>query len=218
MIQSSPDIESLRIGLDAVASQIRSWLDWNRKHREDNDPPLKTDDGTSIMCLPVPYWPSHGAFENWIKLFEDCRAALSPSSAGIENAVQKLEWQAEKIAEQDDELQRLRRDAAQPSAGSDDGCSPFDAVLLSQCKLGDYCKCCAGKPRLCPNYEGPNALAQAPSLFDKPAIAPGDIDGLYGRIPPIFQKLVRKIADAPNYDFAAMELLDAFEIEWRKRS
>src|SRR5262245_39165287 len=46
-------------------------------------------------------------------------------------------------------------------------------------------------------------------------IEKGDIDGLYGRIPPMFQKLVRKIADAPNYDYGAMELLDAFEIEWR---
>lgn len=47
-------------------------------------------------------------------------------------------------------------------------------------------------------------------------ITAGDIDGLFGRMPGIFQKLVRKIADAPNYDFAAMELLDAFGIEWRK--
>ncbi len=47
-------------------------------------------------------------------------------------------------------------------------------------------------------------------------VEPGEINGLYGRIPPIFQKLVRKISDASNYDFAAMELLDAFEIEWRK--
>ena len=53
-------------------------------------------------------------------------------------------------------------------------------------------------------------------FYDEVAIPPGDITGLYGRMPPIFQKLVRKIADAPNYDFAAMELLDAFEIEWRK--
>ena len=53
-------------------------------------------------------------------------------------------------------------------------------------------------------------------LFDKPDIEKGEVDGLYGRMPPIFQRLVRRIADAPNYDFAAMELLDAFEIEWRK--
>lgn len=44
----------------------------------------------------------------------------------------------------------------------------------------------------------------------------GNIEGLYGRMPGDLQKLVRKIADAPNYDYAAMELLDAFQIEWRE--
>jgi len=53
-------------------------------------------------------------------------------------------------------------------------------------------------------------------LLDPVVIPAGEIDGLYGRMPGKLQKLVRKIADAPNYDFAAMELLDAFEIEWRK--
>ena len=47
------------------------------------------------------------------------------------------------------------------------------------------------------------------------ALLKGGIDGLYGRMPGGLQKLVRKIADAPNYDYAAMELLDAFQMEWR---
>jgi hypothetical protein len=51
--------------------------------------------------------------------------------------------------------------------------------------------------------------------YDPEALA-GDVDGLYGRMPPQLQKLVRKIVDAPNYDFAAMELLDGFQMEWRK--
>ncbi len=49
-----------------------------------------------------------------------------------------------------------------------------------------------------------------------PTLLKGDIGGLYGRMPSELQKLVRKIADAPNYDYAAMELLDAFQMEWRK--
>lgn len=53
-------------------------------------------------------------------------------------------------------------------------------------------------------------------LFFKEQIDKGGIDGLYGRMPDKLKKLVRKIADAPNYDFAAMELLDAFEVEWRE--
>jgi len=43
----------------------------------------------------------------------------------------------------------------------------------------------------------------------------GDIDGLYGRAPGDLQRLVRKIADAPNYDFAMMEFLDGIDEEWR---
>jgi hypothetical protein len=47
------------------------------------------------------------------------------------------------------EIERLRSKLA----------SIFDGELVNdQCKLGDYCKCCAGKPRLCPNYEGPGAV------------------------------------------------------------
>lgn len=44
----------------------------------------------------------------------------------------------------------------------------------------------------------------------------GDVAGLYGRMPVNLQKLVRKIVDAPDYDYAAIELLDALNIEWRR--
>jgi hypothetical protein len=43
----------------------------------------------------------------------------------------------------------------------------------------------------------------------------GSITGLYGRIPPDLQRLVRKIMDSPSMDYGAMELLDVFQIEWR---
>jgi hypothetical protein len=43
----------------------------------------------------------------------------------------------------------------------------------------------------------------------------GDIDGLYGRLPDDLKRLVRRIVDAPNYDYAAMELLDICKVEWR---
>jgi len=43
----------------------------------------------------------------------------------------------------------------------------------------------------------------------------GAVSGLYGRMPAKLQKLVRKIRDAHNSDYAAMELLDAYNIEWR---
>lgn len=49
-----------------------------------------------------------------------------------------------------------------------------------------------------------------------PAKIKGDIEGLYGRMPGDMQKLVRKIVDAPNYDYAAMELLDKMNVDWRR--
>lgn len=60
-------------------------------------------------------------------------------------------------------------------------------------------------------------MKQLKFFFDyDPAPLKGDIEGLFGRMPPDLQKIVRKIQDAPNYDFAAMEMLNALEIEWRK--
>lgn len=50
--------------------------------------------------------------------------------------------------------------------------------------------------------------------YDANAVS-GNAAGLYGRMPVNLQKLVRKIADAPDYDHAAIELLDALNIEWR---
>ena len=48
-------------------------------------------------------------------------------------------------------------------------------------------------------------------------IEPGELEGLYGRLHPDLKRLVRRVADADNYDLAAMEFLDSFaDIEWRK--
>ena len=52
-------------------------------------------------------------------------------------------------------------------------------------------------------------------IYDADSIK-GDYAGLYRRMPHELQRLVRKIADAPNCDYAAIELLDALNIEWRK--
>lgn len=57
--------------------------------------------------------------------------------------------------------------------------------------------------------------ASLTTQYDSNAVK-GDIEGLYGRMPDDLRKLTRKIADAPNYDYAAMELLDALNVDWRK--
>lgn len=67
--------EATLIGLDAIAAQIKSWLEWNKAER-DREPHLTTDDGTSIMALPVPYWPSRGQFRVWIEAIESAATML----------------------------------------------------------------------------------------------------------------------------------------------
>lgn len=67
---------------------------------------------------------------------------------------------------------------------------------------------------LCPDFTSAEYFIFG-GCYDSKAIK-GDVDGLYGRMPIELQKLVRKISDAPNYDHAAMELLDAYDIEWRR--
>lgn len=78
MTTSEKSAAELRGGLMALAAIIRSWVDWDKARRGENSPPLTTDDNTQIMSLPVPFWPSHGSFENWIALFQNCHDALSP--------------------------------------------------------------------------------------------------------------------------------------------
>lgn len=70
--------DQLAIGLEAVAGQIHRWLDWHKEHRDKEH--LTTDGGTSIMSLPVPFWPNHAQFEAWIKLFDEARAVLRTSA------------------------------------------------------------------------------------------------------------------------------------------
>jgi hypothetical protein len=52
-------------GLREIALQVQGWLDWHRKDRTKHD--LVTDGGTQIMALPVPSWPTHWQFKNWVE-------------------------------------------------------------------------------------------------------------------------------------------------------
>jgi hypothetical protein len=58
------DRETMAVQLEAIAGQVRRWLDWHKESRERMH--LTTDRDTAIMSLPVPMWPSHGQFENWV--------------------------------------------------------------------------------------------------------------------------------------------------------
>lgn len=74
--------ETLAWQFEVIAGQIRGWLDWNKKQRdEQKEPILITDKDTSIMCLPVPVWPSHGQLENWIKTLDEARAIIAAPAA-----------------------------------------------------------------------------------------------------------------------------------------
>lgn len=66
--------ETLALQLDAMAGQIRRWLEWDREKRDKGH--LTTDGNTHIMSLPVPFWPTHGQFENWIKAMAEAGKRL----------------------------------------------------------------------------------------------------------------------------------------------
>lgn len=79
-------------GLAAIAAVIRSWLDWDRAHRDKEF--LTTDGDTAIMSLPVPFWPSHACFENWISTMieSDNRiATLTAEMSGADDGWQPIE-------------------------------------------------------------------------------------------------------------------------------
>ena len=47
-----------------IANIVNHWLEWSRRDREKCH--LTIEDGTHIMALPVPSWPTHSQFKNWI--------------------------------------------------------------------------------------------------------------------------------------------------------
>lgn len=63
-----------RIG---IADQLQNWLDWDKDQRKREY--LTTDDGTHIMSLPVPYWPTHGALKAWIEIIRQHQSATLQS-------------------------------------------------------------------------------------------------------------------------------------------
>jgi hypothetical protein len=84
------DRKGVTQGLTAIAWQVRRWLDWHKSHRDKEM--LVTDDDTHIMGLPVPFWPSHGQFEAWIKTMNDATAEIDD----LLTALRKIEkWSGE---------------------------------------------------------------------------------------------------------------------------
>lgn len=80
-----PDADRIAWQLEVVARQIESWIDWDRGHRRRGS--LTTEDGTHIMALPVPFWPSHGQFGNWITLLREAAKAIEARRAATLGAV-----------------------------------------------------------------------------------------------------------------------------------
>jgi hypothetical protein len=78
------DRKGVTQGLTAIAWQVRRWLDWHKSHRDKDM--LVTDDDTHIMGLPVPFWPSHGQFEAWIKTMNNATAAIDEMLAALKKA------------------------------------------------------------------------------------------------------------------------------------
>jgi len=62
------------IQLREIALQVKSWIDWSKDRRDEEN--LITDDDTHIMTLPVPYWPTHGQFDNWVNALREAADQL----------------------------------------------------------------------------------------------------------------------------------------------
>lgn len=67
------------VGVNEIALIIRRWLDWHAQRRSKEG--LETGPDTAIMSLPVPFWPSHAQFENWIVALEQAAARISALEA-----------------------------------------------------------------------------------------------------------------------------------------
>jgi hypothetical protein len=66
--------EALPFQLEVIARSIEHWLEWDNGQRTSEG--LTTEDGTHIMSLPVPVWPSHGMFRNWIAVLKAAAAKI----------------------------------------------------------------------------------------------------------------------------------------------
>lgn len=71
---SGVDTVTLSNQLATVAGQVERWLEWHKGQRDRET--LTTDDDTHIIALPVTFWPTHGQFRAWVKLFRDAQDAL----------------------------------------------------------------------------------------------------------------------------------------------
>ena len=70
MSESEPmteDKHAMIAGLRVVADQVQGWIDWSSSECEQSG--FTANDGTHIMSLPVPFWPSHGQMVRWVELF-----------------------------------------------------------------------------------------------------------------------------------------------------
>lgn len=74
------DYNRIAVQLEFVARQIERWLEWDTEDRRKEN--LETDRDTYIMSLPVPFWPSHGMFRNWIALFNEAAQAIEARQGG----------------------------------------------------------------------------------------------------------------------------------------
>lgn len=68
------DHETIAIRLDVMSKVVQSWIEWSAAERAREG--LSTGDDTSIMLLPVPFWPSHGQFRRWIDTMNEAASEL----------------------------------------------------------------------------------------------------------------------------------------------
>lgn len=72
-----PDVETIKIQLDAIRRQADYWVDFDVSARERQG--LGSNDDTHIIAPP--FWPSHGQLKAWSAALSAAVEALSDADA-----------------------------------------------------------------------------------------------------------------------------------------
>lgn len=75
------DDDARPVQLETIARTAKRWIEWDSAGRRKEG--LSTDRDTHIMALPVPFWPSHGMFANWIACLELSATLIRQQAAQI---------------------------------------------------------------------------------------------------------------------------------------
>ena len=73
-----------------IAATVQRWIDWNGTDRARKG--LTTDEGTAIMAVPVPSWPTHGQMHAWIEALNGAADLLVKAPSALVVIPHRFVW------------------------------------------------------------------------------------------------------------------------------